>query len=73
MNIWSLPWNREAGRIVIQSPDLTTGVTRSLTGPDSAVRLAKYGRLTVSPDGRWVAYPQREGQGADLITVEGFE
>ena len=31
------------------------------------------GGLTVSPDGRWVLYSQRDQQGSDLMIVEEFE
>lgn len=39
-------------------------------GPD--VRIGKYGRISVSPDGRWVLYPQDDSRGADLVMIEDF-
>ena len=35
-------------------------------------RIAKYGRISVSPDGRWVLYPRDDSPGNDLILVEGL-
>ncbi len=64
---------REPGTpISIHTFDPETADTRELFRFDASVRLGRYGRLTVSPDGRWIVYPQEDGRGGDLMVVNGF-
>ena len=56
----------------IERFDLRTGqlFTVAELGPET--RIGKYGRISVSPDGRWILYPQDDSRGADLVMVENF-
>jgi dipeptidyl aminopeptidase/acylaminoacyl peptidase len=62
----------EPGGPVIERLDLKTFEVQRLAELGPTVRLGKYGRITVSPDGQWIAYPQLEGRGSDLVLVENF-
>jgi len=52
--------------------DPESGATREIFRFDETVRLGRYGRLTVSPDGHWIVYPQDNSLGSDLMLVSGF-
>jgi Tol biopolymer transport system component len=56
----------------IERLDLRTGqlFTVAELGPET--RIGKYGRISVSPDGRWILYPQDDSRGADLVMIEDF-
>ena len=45
-----------------------TGETKSVASIDNP--WGSY--ITVSPDGRWVLYPQLDSAGSDLMPVENF-
>jgi Tol biopolymer transport system component len=51
---------------------LQTGESREIVALDASTRLAGYGRISLSPDGRWILFSKEDGQGADLILVEGM-
>jgi hypothetical protein len=55
---------------LIESFDLDTGkvIPVAELGPDA--RIGKYGGLSVSPDGRFILYPQEDGIGSDLVLLE---
>jgi len=56
----------------IERFDLRTGqlFTVAELGPET--RIGKYGRISVSSDGRWILYPQDDSRGADLVMIEDF-
>ncbi len=52
--------------------DLDVGNTREIFRLPAGVRLGRYGRMAVSPDGRWIVYPQQDGADSDLMVVRDF-
>jgi Tol biopolymer transport system component len=51
--------------------DLQTGQGQDISTLGAGTRLTGYGRISISLDGRWILYSKEDGQGADLILVEG--
>jgi Tol biopolymer transport system component len=58
--------------VSIESHDLVRGESHTLLEPSPGALVGKYGRIHVSPDGRWILYPQEDGKGSDLMLVEGL-
>ena len=56
----------------IERFDLRTGQLFTVAELGSETRIGKYGRISVSPDGRWILYPQDDSRGADLVMIEDF-
>jgi Tol biopolymer transport system component len=52
--------------------DLANDQIETVAELGSGTRIAKYGRISVSPDGRWVLYPRDDSPGNDLVLVEGL-
>lgn len=63
--------NRAAGP-TIEQLDLDSRKVRQIAELGLDTRIGKYGRLSVSPDGRWIIYPQDDGRGSDIIMVEDY-
>jgi eukaryotic-like serine/threonine-protein kinase len=57
---------------LIESFDLDTGRLIPVTELGSEARIGQYGQLSVSPDGRWILYPQEDGVGSDLVLADDF-
>jgi Tol biopolymer transport system component len=57
---------------VIESLDLETLEVSPVAVLGKRARIGKYGRLSVSPDGDWILYPQEDGTGSDLMLVEDY-
>ncbi len=56
----------------IERLDLPSGEIEVLVELGRETRIGKYGRICVSPDGRWVLFPRDDSRGSDLILVENF-
>ena len=54
----------------IDSLDLETGEVTTLVwlGGDGRVM----SEMSVSPDGQWIVYPNRDAEGSDLLLIENF-
>ncbi len=65
--IYFIPAARD-GRFAIYFLNFSTGRTSQLA---SIAKQVQYG-FSVSPDERWILYPQVDHQGSDLMLVENF-
>jgi Tol biopolymer transport system component len=50
--------------------DVGTSETAIVNELGRYTRLGRYGRHTVSPDGRWLVYTREDGGGSDIMLVE---
>jgi len=57
------------GGTAIERFDLESGQVEKLTDLDAASRI---GRMSISPDGRWILFTQNDGRPGDLLLVENF-
>jgi Tol biopolymer transport system component/serine/threonine protein kinase len=58
----------EGGKYPIVSLDLSTGKTEQV----AKIAYSPFAKFSVSPDGRWLVYDQREQSNSDLMLVENF-
>jgi Tol biopolymer transport system component len=54
----------------VEAYDVETGETTTVTELGRYTRLGRYGRHSVSPDGRWIVYTREDGGGSDVMLVE---
>jgi Tol biopolymer transport system component len=54
----------------VEAYDVETGETTIVTELGRYTRLGRYGRHSVSPDGRWIVYTREDGGGSDIMLVE---
>jgi Tol biopolymer transport system component len=54
----------------VEAYDVDTGETRTVVELGRYTRLGRYGRHTVSPDGRWIVYTREDGGGSDVMLVD---
>jgi hypothetical protein len=64
--IYFIPQPDSSGRYSIQFFKFATGKTQQLVG-----KCVMWG-FSVSPDERWILYPQVDHEGSDLMLVENF-
>ncbi len=65
--IYFVPKPDPLGRHAIQFFDFETKKIRSIASIETPAS-----DLSLSPDGRWILYPQNDQQGSDLMLVENF-
>lgn len=58
------------GGLSIRRYDMAADTVLAVARVGPERELGRYGRLAVSPDGRWVFFPREEGRGSDLMIVE---
>ena len=56
----------------IEAFDMETRKTHIVADLGENTRLGRYGRHSLSPDGRWILFPKEDGSGADLVLVDPF-
>ncbi len=76
LSVWSqsllyVP-ERVDNTLSIERYDLIGKEASTLLEPSGGALVGKYGRISVSPDGRWILYPQEDGKGSDIMLVENF-
>jgi Tol biopolymer transport system component len=54
----------------VEAYDVDTGETTTVAELGRYTRLGRYGRHSVSPDGRWIVYTREDGGGSDIMMVE---
>ena len=73
--IYFVPWPDMASGYSIQFLDLQTNQIRRIASferPLGSGDLVDDSGLAISPDGRWILYPQADQQAAELRLVENF-
>lgn len=70
-NLFYVP-ERVDETLSIERYDLVRGEASTFLEPSPGALVGKYGRISVSPDGRWILYPQEDGKGSDIMLVENF-
>lgn len=70
-NLFYVP-QRVDETLSIERFDLVRGEASTFLEPSPGALVGKYGRISVSPDGRWILYPQEDGKGSDIMLVENF-
>jgi Tol biopolymer transport system component len=54
----------------VEAYDVETGETTTVVELGRYTRMGRYGRHTVSPDGRWIVFTREDGGGSDVMLVE---